>query len=126
MVWERLAERVGEYERVFGEFVRRLVQRFGGRVTIVLFGSRAAGRHGPSSDFDVLVVLDGLGDYFETAAEVRAMGRGAPMDLVLLDRADFAVDGVVRDMLRRHVCVYDGLGICDEITRALEGDPPNT
>ncbi|MFN3805174.1 MAG: hypothetical protein ACK4SY_08965 [Pyrobaculum sp.] len=32
---------------LFEEFVRRVVEHYGGRVTVVLFGSRARGATGP-------------------------------------------------------------------------------
>ncbi|MEL9990235.1 MAG: nucleotidyltransferase domain-containing protein [Thermoproteus sp.] len=111
-MWEVLAKRVEEYEKNFSRFVERVVARFGGRVTLILFGSRAAGTHSPSSDFDVVVVLEELGDYFETAAEILRMGRGLPIDLLLFAREEFKVEGVLRDMLKGAKCLYDGLHIC--------------
>jgi predicted nucleotidyltransferase len=55
---------------------RRLRDRFGARlVRMTLFGSYARGEAGPTSDVDVLVVVDGLaakerGEIFELGAEV--------------------------------------------------------
>lgn len=115
MVWEVLAERVEEYEKRFKEFVERVVVRFGGRVSVILFGSRAAGTHSPSSDFDVIIVVEKVEDYFETAAEILGMGRGLPIDLLLFCVEEFKPDGVLRDMLKKARCLYDGLGVCKAV-----------
>ena len=112
MVWEVLAKRVEEYEKRFKEFVEKVAAHFGGRVSVILFGSRAAGTHSPSSDFDVIVVLEKVEDYFETAAEILKLGRGLPIDLLLFDVEEFRAEGVLKDMLRKAKCLYDGLGIC--------------
>lgn len=32
---------------------------------MILFGSRATGRHGASSDYDLIVVAPGYADYFD-------------------------------------------------------------
>ncbi|MFB6491055.1 MAG: nucleotidyltransferase domain-containing protein [Thermoproteus sp. AZ2] len=92
-----------------------IVARFGGAVSIFLFGSRALGRHSASSDFDIVVVASEVGDYFETAAELRRLCRGVPVDIVLFPAAEFIVDGVVAQMLRGCKTLHDGLGLglCD-------------
>ncbi len=52
------------------EAVHRLVTRFAPQ-RIVLFGSRARGDFGESSDYDLLVVVDGEPDVWALAGEMR-------------------------------------------------------
>ncbi|ABL87270.1 conserved hypothetical protein [Pyrobaculum islandicum DSM 4184] len=100
---ETLAKRVREYPQRFAQCVRAIVKRYGGEVSVFLFSSRAAGMHGAVSDFDILVVIPSYGDYFDTAAELRRLCRGVPVDIV--------VDGVLAQMLRGCKTLHDGLGL---------------
>lgn len=111
MVWEILAERVREYPQRFAQCVRAIVEKYSGEVSVFLFGSRAAGTHGAASDFDILVVVPNYGDYFDTAAELRRLCRGVPVDIVLYAREELAVDGVLAQMLRSCKTLHDGLGL---------------
>lgn len=109
MVWEILAERVRRYPEEFARCVSSIIQRYGGWVTLILFGSRAAGRHGASSDYDLIVVAPGYADYFDEAAELRGLCRGVPVDIVLFASSEFVVDGVVAKMLENCAVIHDGL-----------------
>lgn len=114
MAWRIFAERVRRYEEEFRKCVARIIERYGGRVTVVLFGSRARGTHDPSSDFDILVVVERVGDYFEEAAAIRSLCRGAPVDVVLFEKSSFVLDGVMAKMLESCAALHDGLemGLC--------------
>ena len=47
-----------EAKEIVAEFVERVTQRFGDRIRqIIFFGSRAAGRPKPGSDYDLLLVV---------------------------------------------------------------------
>ncbi|MGC9105023.1 MAG: nucleotidyltransferase domain-containing protein [Thermoprotei archaeon] len=92
----------------FEEFVERVVQRYGGKVTVVLFGSRARGDHWPSSDYDVAVILPSVDDPVEEAAEIYHLKRGFPADIVVLTPKDLE-NSVIRQMLKDRKVLYDGL-----------------
>ncbi|MGC9130860.1 MAG: nucleotidyltransferase domain-containing protein, partial [Pyrobaculum sp.] len=109
---EVFVERVREYPERFSHCISSIVERYGGRVSVLLFGSRAAGRHGAASDFDIIVVLPRYEDYLGEAAEIRRMCRGVPLDLLLYSLGEFAVDGVLAKMLENCLAPYDGLGVC--------------
>jgi len=111
VVWEILRERVEHWGDEFSRFIKRVVDAYGGRVTLVLFGSRARGDHDPASDYDVIVVIEDYDDYFEEVAKIRRMGRGIPIDLVLFRRGELVLDGVLSNMLRGCVTLFDGLGL---------------
>ncbi|AEA11575.1 DNA polymerase, beta domain protein region [Thermoproteus uzoniensis 768-20] len=114
MVWEILAERVRQYPERFARCVEAIVGRYGGRVSVFLFGSRALGVHGQASDYDLFVVVPGYADYFDEAAELRRLCRGVPVDIVLFSADELVVDGVVAQMLRGCKTIHDGLslGLC--------------
>ncbi len=107
----RLAQ-VSSYERAFMEFVDAIKSKFP-RCAVLLFGSRATGRHRPSSDFDLIVILEGRFDEAEMAAELLKLKPGGlPVDLIVLSRMDL-VRKDVRLLLRNSVLIYDGLGLSD-------------
>lgn len=111
MVWEALAERVKRYPEEFARCTSSIIQRYGGRVTVILFGSRATGRHSASSDYDIMVIVPGYADYFDEVAQIRRLCRGVPVDIVLFALDEFVVDGVVAKMLENCVTIHDGLSL---------------
>ncbi len=109
---KRRLARVSSYEREFTEFVEAIRSKFP-RCAVFLFGSRATGKHKPSSDFDVIVVMEGQFDEAEMAAELlRLKPSGIPVDLIVLRRADL-IRRDVRLLLRNSVLLYDGLGLSE-------------
>ena len=83
------------------------------RCSVFLFGSRATGRHRPSSDFDIIVVMEGQFDDAEMAAELlRLRPSSMPVDLVVIRREDMG-RGDVRLLLRDSILLYDGLGLSE-------------
>ncbi|MEM3834614.1 nucleotidyltransferase domain-containing protein [Pyrobaculum sp.] len=111
MVWEALAERVRRYPEEFARCVSSIIQRYEGKVTVILFGSRAAGRHSASSDYDIMVVVPSYADYFDEAAQIRRLCRGVPVDVVLFTKDEFVLDGIVAKMLESCVTIHDGLSL---------------
>ena len=91
-------------------FVRRVAERYP-RSTIVLFGSRARGDSLPYSDYDVAVILEGVGDRVRVAEEVaRLKPPELPLDLVILEPGDLE-DPIIGRMLEGCRTLYDGLGL---------------
>jgi excisionase family DNA binding protein len=69
--------------------VGRIVRLFD-PVRIILFGSRARGTAEPDSDYDLLVVLDGVDDRLATRLAIRTALADLPIskDVVVADRAE--------------------------------------
>ncbi len=96
---------------VFNNFVKRVVERYGGRVTIVLFGSRARGDYWPSSDYDVMIFLEDVRDEALEATEILQLRESPfPMD-VLVKKKDDVANPLVSEMLKHKRVIYDGLGL---------------
>lgn len=88
------------------EIVRRLVESLQPS-TIYLFGSVAAGRPGPDSDIDLLVVLpqSSLSFYQRAAVAYRALrGIGVPLDVLVYTRAEFEPRATLPVSFERTVC----------------------
>ncbi len=104
-----------ERPRLFHEFVERLVEAFGGRVAIIVFGGRA--RIGlevvEPRDYDVLVVVGDEVDPGEAEEVVsRVRPRGLPLDVIVVRREELERPSpILARMLRDRVVVYDGLGV---------------
>ncbi len=96
----------------FERFVSALIEEFAGKVTIVLFGSVARGERRPTSDFDVLLILDEINGYWEVLEQVYSLkGKSIPVDVVLIDvKALHEQDFLISEALKGKV-LYDGLGI---------------
>jgi len=99
----------------FERFVSALIEEFAGRVTIVLFGSVARGEGRPTSDFDVLLILDKINGYWEILERVFSLkGKRIPVDVVLVDvKALHKQDFLISEALKGKV-LHDGLGILKE------------
>lgn len=86
-----------EVERALGLFAAAVRAAYGGRVAgLYLFGSRARGDHGPFSDADVAVVLDGT---VERVPELRRLARLAH-DVILETGVDVQPWPVAADAWR--------------------------
>ena len=74
-----------EIEKILDEFKHRIVPIFQPR-RIILFGSYAAGRPGPDSDLDILVVMEVKGSTRQKANEIDLLmaDRVIPMDFIVL------------------------------------------
>ncbi len=106
----KMLARVSSYEREFTEFLEAIKSAFL-RSSVFLFGSRASGKHRPSSDFDLVVVLEGQFDEAEMAAELMKLKpSGLPVDLVVINKADLSREEV-QLLLRNSILVYDGLAL---------------
>ena len=77
-------------ETLLNEIVRRICNA-ATVARIVLFGSAAAGRMGPDSDIDLLVLEDEPGDVRQEMIRLRAALRGlaSPFDVVVMSKKQF-------------------------------------
>ncbi len=94
----------------FEEFIKKVVNYYNGKVSIVLFGSRARGDFWPSSDYDVMIILEKVNDEIEEATKIRGMKRGFSADIIVIT-PDKLNDGVIKEMLKYKKVLYDGLGL---------------
>lgn len=107
LAWEGVRER----HRLFESYVERIVGFFGGRVTLILFGSRARGDEMLSSDYDLAVVVEGEVDVLGlTEILVKMRPRGLPVDVVVFQKEELG-DPLVTRMLTPCRMLYNGLGI---------------
>ncbi|BCU71125.1 nucleotidyltransferase domain-containing protein [Stygiolobus caldivivus] len=97
----------------FEDFVDKVVKYYTGKVTVVLFGSRARGDHWESSDYDIMVFLERVEDPVGEATRLYSMKRGFSADILVLS-ADKVKEPVVVKMLEHKKVIYDGLNIFDD------------
>ncbi len=100
-----------------------MVRHYNGRVSVVLFGSRARGDHWPSSDYDVLVVLERVDDEAEEASKLYSMKRGFSADIIVVTPDKLQL-GDVKEMLKHRKVLYDGLGLfgTEEVSSREKGN----
>lgn len=110
----RRREEVSSYDKLFDEFVEALKQRYP-HCTIILFGSRAKKKHRASSDFDVIVVMEGVDEAEMATKMLRFRPRGIPIDLVVINR-DSLDKKEIKILLKDSKVIYDGLGISNILT----------
>jgi predicted nucleotidyltransferase len=100
-----MARKVESYERGFKEFTQLLCSS-GLVEEVYLVGSRARGDNIPSSDFDVVVVVEDDVDILDVAIKLRLLKKTSiPLDVIVLCRSDLE-DPVYREMLRdaKRIC----------------------
>lgn len=114
--YEALRAREEERRARFEEFVEWAKKSFQGRLTLILFGSRARGDQSMLSDYDVLAICEG--DVFE------ALRERAPTGVQLFHlsprRIEEEVGGfntIVIDAALEGRVVYDGLGVWERLRR---------
>ncbi len=96
-VLERAYRKIAEREKAFREFVERLCAS-GLTSEVYLVGSRARGDSTPSSDYDIVIVVD-QGDLLDVAEKVALLKKEpVPVDVVVLRRGDLE-DPLYREML---------------------------
>ena len=94
-----MGKRVSEYEKRFKVFIEELC-RSGLAEEMYLIGSRARGDNMPSSDFDVVLIIDDDRDPVEVAVKARLLRREAfPLDIVVLRRSEVS-DRIYSKMLK--------------------------
>ncbi|MGQ4891259.1 MAG: nucleotidyltransferase domain-containing protein [Candidatus Njordarchaeia archaeon] len=102
------------------EFLRGLIEvireRYQGKVSIILFGSRARGTSSDRGDFDIMVVLEKMRDPVNEAVEIRKRiplrGR-FPLDLVFVEVKDLK-SKLIKQMLKDKKVLFDGLNLMRE------------
>jgi len=81
----------GNKNKEIREMVRRIVEGFAPE-RVILFGSYAAGRAGPDSDVDLLVVMPVTGSKLKTAVEIGVALNDIPVakDIIVTTPQEFA------------------------------------
>ena len=108
------ASRMELQHESFNIFLNNVIKLFDGKISLVLFGSRAVEKHLPSSDYDVMLIVPEKpkGEaYWKLLAEARrCKPKTLPLDLLILEPAEIR-DQIVAKMLENALVVYDGLKV---------------
>jgi len=98
-LYAKMARRIEEYNKAFEEFTRDLC--VSGLVEeAYLVGSRARGDHMPSSDFDIVVVVNDKSDPLDIVVKIRLLKKtNIPIDVIVLKRSELK-DPVYAEMLK--------------------------
>ena len=103
-------------QNVFLERLLEVVKKlYNGKVSLILFGSRATKYYSDFSDFDIMVVLEKVKDALGEAIKIRRnlrnfKERRYPLDLVIVEIQDLS-SPLVKQMLKNHLLLYDGLNV---------------
>ena len=99
-------------ERILNEIIRRIVE-VAGPEKIILFGSAARDSMGPNSDFDLLIIKDGV-DALDLMARIyrRLHGVGAAVDAIVIapddvERFKDSYALIVKPALREGKVMYE-------------------
>ncbi|MGQ4891796.1 MAG: nucleotidyltransferase domain-containing protein [Candidatus Njordarchaeia archaeon] len=105
-----IGERVRRYDTLFKIFTERLVEDYEGRLSIILFGSRARGDNRLSSDFDVLIIVEGgkLEEHYMRIMKCKPPE--LPADILIILPQDLS-NLVIKQMLADSKIIYNGLNI---------------
>lgn len=105
-----LGERVRRYNTLFKTFIDNLVKEYDGKLTIFLFGSRARGDNRPSSDFDILIVVEEgkLEDHY--LKSMKCKPPELPVDILIVYPQDLS-NPIIKQMLVDSKVIFNGLSI---------------
>lgn len=113
----RMMRLVDAYDQLFKEFIEKLTSEYP-RSTVVLFGSRARGDAKPSSDYDVIIIMDAEVTW-TLRAHLYGLAGELPIDIIVI-RPQALKDPIVRKMLSEGCrVIHDGLNLnpCLQITK---------
>ena len=106
-----LRKRVQDYENAFRSFVTTLISKFGSKLTIILFGSRARFDNKESSDFDLLVIVENTINKLDLMEELYSLKpTNVPIDIIVMHINELK-SATVKKMLSPSIILYDGLKI---------------
>ena len=112
-IFEYRRKTVLKYQELFQKFVERIIKEYKGKVSILLFGSRARGDNRMSSDFDVLIILE-RGDLMNHYLRIlKLKPLELPVDLVIIYPSDLKKP-IIRKMIQESKIIYDGLKILNQ------------
>lgn len=99
--------------------MEKVKEKYAGKVTIVLFGSRARGDYWPSSDYDFIIFLEKVEDKINEAYELYKLKKGFSADIIVFSK-DELKEKIVEKMLENKVVIYDGLGLFNSDTKGFK------
>ena len=104
-------EDVLKRDKLFKLYIENIISFFNGKVTLILFGSRARGDNMLSSDYDLAVVVEKCNDVLELTEKLLKMKpHGLPVDIAVFS-VDELRDPLVTKMLTPCRILYNGLGL---------------
>ncbi|MHA1590509.1 MAG: nucleotidyltransferase domain-containing protein [Candidatus Njordarchaeales archaeon] len=108
-----LRKRVEQYEKLFAEFIKRVINDLRDKATLILFGSRAREDHKESSDFDLMVIIE-RGEMEKISLEeklYRMKPRQVPIDILVIYDDELNNDVIKKMLTTGKKIIYDGLGL---------------
>ncbi len=114
-------EVIKQANNLFEKFVKKLSSALSNHASIILFGSRARRTSGSASDFDLLIIHDGIPR--ETLEELifKYHPRSIPLDILFLETSevDFHSE-IFKKMIRDAKLLHDGLNISLLLNEVLD------
>ncbi len=107
-------------------FLSRLVEVLGDRASVIVFGGRGSEETLYSSeprDLDVLIVVKGISTEEVDELIRKLRPHGLPVDALIVSYEEFnPCDPLIKDMLRKHLIIHDGLSIGSEVRVCVEDE----
>ncbi len=105
------------------QFLKKLVETIGQNTTIIVFGGRGTPQTLYSTeprDLDLLIIT---GENTNTIEEqvYRLKPPRLPADIIIVNYREFnPCEKIIKQMLKKHIIIHDGLGIAGKIRKCLQ------